>query len=48
MNLNEISSYVFTAMTLVFGIYGFVLVVRVSHRLMRALDIYIRKNEPNP
>jgi hypothetical protein len=48
MNLNEISSYVFTAMTLVFGIYGFVLVVRVSHRLIKALDIYIgRNNSPS-
>lgn len=47
MNLNEISSYIFTAMTLVFGIYGFVLVVRVSHRLVKALDIYIRQHEPN-
>lgn len=41
MSLNEITTLVFSLLTLVFVIYGFILFVRIAHRLIRALDLYI-------
>jgi hypothetical protein len=44
MSLNEITTLVFSVLTLVFAIYGFVLLVRVAGRVTKALDVYIEKN----
>lgn len=44
MSLNEITTLVFSVLTLVFAVYGFVLFARMAGRVTRALDIYIEKN----
>lgn len=45
MSLNEITTIVFTALTLLFAVYGFALFVRIAQRVVKALDIYIARNE---
>jgi hypothetical protein len=44
MSLNEITTLVFSVLTLVFAVYGFVLFARMANRVVRALDVYIAKN----
>ncbi len=44
MSLNEITTLAFSVITLLFAIYGFVIVVRVAGRVTKALDVYIEKN----
>ena len=45
MSLNEITTLIFSVLTLVFAIYGFVLFARMAGRVIRALDIYIARNQ---
>ncbi len=45
MSLNEITTLVFSLLTLVFGVYGFVLFARMANRVIRALDVYIGKHD---
>ncbi|HOJ02515.1 MAG TPA: hypothetical protein PK916_00815 [Bacteroidota bacterium] len=45
MSINEITTLVFSVVTLLFALYGFILLVRVGSRVIRALDVYIAKNE---
>lgn len=47
MSLNEITTLAFSVLTLIFAVYGFVLLVRVAGRVTRALDIYIENNSRN-
>jgi hypothetical protein len=47
MSLNEITTIIFTVLTLLFAVYGFVLFVRVAQRVVRALDIYIDTHRPD-
>ncbi|MFZ1729493.1 MAG: hypothetical protein WBQ23_05835 [Bacteroidota bacterium] len=44
MSLNEITTLIFSVLTLVFAIYGFALFARMASRVIRALDVYIAKN----
>lgn len=44
MSLNEITTLVFSVLTLVFAVYGFVLFARMAGRVIKALDIYIENN----
>lgn len=44
MSLNEITTLVFSVLTLVFAIFGFTLFARMANRVIRALDVYIAKN----
>lgn len=45
MSLNEITTLVFSVLTLVFAVWGFTLFAKMAHRVIRALDVYIGKNE---
>lgn len=45
MSLNEITTLIFSILTLVFALYGFFLFVRVANRIVRALDVYIDRNK---
>ena len=45
MSMNEITTLVFSVLTLIFAVYGFALFARMANRVVRALDIYIGKNE---
>jgi hypothetical protein len=45
MSLNEITTLVFSVLTLVFAIWGFTLFAKMAHRVIRALDVYIGKHE---
>lgn len=45
MSLNEITTLVFSVLTLIFAIYGFALFARMAGRVIRALDIYIARNQ---
>jgi hypothetical protein len=45
MSLNEITTLIFSVLTLIFAIYGFALFARMAGRVIRALDIYISKNQ---
>ena len=45
MSLNEITTLVFSILTLVFAVYGFVLFAKMANRVIRALDVYIGKHE---
>jgi hypothetical protein len=45
MSLNEITTLVFSVLTLIFAIYGFTLFARMAGRVIRALDIYIARNQ---
>ncbi|MBE0644739.1 MAG: hypothetical protein IH600_11715 [Bacteroidetes bacterium] len=45
MSLNEITTLIFSVLTLIFAIYGFTLFARMAGRVIRALDLYIAKNE---
>jgi hypothetical protein len=45
MSINEITTLVFSVLTVVFVVYGFILFVKIAHRLLRALDVYIAKHE---
>lgn len=45
MSLNEITTLVFSILTVVFAVYGFVLFARMANRVIRALDVYIGKHQ---
>ncbi len=45
MSLNEITTLVFSILTLVFAVWGFALFARMANRAIRAMDVYIMKNE---
>ena len=45
MSLNEITTWAFTVLTLIFVLYGFIILVRIAGRLTRALDLYITGKE---
>ncbi len=45
MSLNEITTLAFSVITLIFAIYGFVILVRVASRVTRALDVYIETHQ---
>jgi hypothetical protein len=44
MSLNEITTLIFSVLTLIFAIYGFALFARMASRVIRALDVYIARN----
>lgn len=44
MSLNEITTLVFSVLTLVFAVYGFALFARMAGRVIKALDIYIENH----
>lgn len=44
MSLNEITTLLFSALTLIFAVWGFALFAKMAHRVNRALDVYIAKN----
>ncbi|MCB2204880.1 hypothetical protein KQI65_09020 [bacterium] len=44
MSLNEITTLIFTVLTLVFAVWGFSLFARMAGKVIRALDVYIAKN----
>jgi hypothetical protein len=48
MSLNEITTIAFSVLTLLFAVYGFILMVRVASRVMKALDVYIENNRKGP
>jgi hypothetical protein len=44
MSLNEITTLVFSVLTLVFAVWGFSLFARMANRAIRAMDVYIAKH----
>lgn len=44
MSLNEITTLVFSILTLVFAVWGFALFAKMANRVIRALDVYIGKH----
>ncbi len=44
MSLNEITTLLFSVLTLIFAVWGFILFARMANRVLRALDVYIAKN----
>lgn len=44
MSLNEITTLLFSALTLIFAVWGFALFAKMANRVNRALDVYIAKN----
>ena len=47
MSLNEITTLVFSVLTLIFAVWGFALFAKMANRIIRALDLYISKNHPH-
>lgn len=45
MSINEITTLVFSVLTLLFAVWGFMLFAKMAHRVIRALDVYIGKHE---
>ncbi|MBN1447290.1 MAG: hypothetical protein JXA28_05110 [Bacteroidetes bacterium] len=48
MSLNELTTLVFSVLTLVFAVWGFALFAKMANRVIRALDIYIGRNQSLP
>jgi hypothetical protein len=48
MSLNEITTLVFSVLTLVFAVWGFALFAKMANRVIRALDMYIDSKQSLP
>ena len=44
MSLNEITTLLFSVLTLLFAVWGFALFAKMANRVIKALDVYIARN----